>query len=63
MSEVGLGGVGQHFTNTPFKQKRYTALELSHKLNTKFISHGVIAEATAFPRRIFLEPFVLLIET
>lgn len=64
MSEVGLVGIGQHFPNSHHLNRKSTsAFELSHRLNTKFIFHGVIAEATAFLRRLFLEPFVLLIET
>lgn len=64
MSEVRLDGIGQRFPNTYHLNGKGTpALELSHRLNTKFIFHGVIAEATAFLRTIFLEPFVLLIET
>lgn len=64
MSEGEFNGISQHVPNTHRLNRKGTpALELSHRLNTKCIFHGVIVEASSFLRRIFLEPFVLLIET
>lgn len=64
MLEVGFDGIGQHFPDTDHVHRKGTPIsESSPRLNARFTSRGVIAAATAFLRRIFLDAFVLLTET
>ena len=51
------------FWYSPSKQKGYTSFRVKSRAQHNVFSMRVIAKATAFPRRIFLEPFVLLMET